>query len=124
MEPNSKLPNYDGIVGPFEVFTLSGNALRNELTRQLLELCYTEDMLCGQCYNDLEAATQAMSGYASKYLDYANAKGYKCTMTGSGSAYYVLFTSRKSAAKAARTLSAKGFDTIVCTSVPTGIEEL
>ncbi len=77
--------------------------------------------LGGQCFNDLESAAQQLDGYAKLYLAFAGER-FKCTMTGSGSAYYVLFTSRSAAEQAAELLNSAGFCTRVCRSVPTGIQ--
>ena len=45
-------------------------------------------------------------------------------MTGSGSAYYVAYGNAKEAEQTADELTANGFETVVCASVPRGIEEI
>lgn len=76
------------------------------------------------CRNDLQAAARSLDGYAEEYLAFAREIDCKCTMTGSGSAYYVPFTSLSEAQHTARLFNDKGFVTRVCRSVPYGIEQL
>ena len=72
--------------------------------------------------NDLQQATKEISDYAEPYLQFAKANGLNAVMTGSGSAYYVAFTTRVEAQHAVDLLNSHGFHTTLCQTVPSGIE--
>ena len=73
-------------------------------------------------YNDLQPAATAINGYAEQYLKLTEAHGLCTVMTGSGSAYYVAFTSRAEAENAVDLLNSQGYSTILCQTVSCGIE--
>lgn len=72
--------------------------------------------------NHLQVATSSLSDYALSYLQFCNDRGLSCNMTGSGSAYYVAYADEQSAQDTANLLNANGFKTVVCPSVPCGVE--
>ena len=72
--------------------------------------------------NDLQQAATSISDYAKQYLSFTKSNGLNAVMTGSGSAYYVAFSSRDAAQKAVNLLNSNKFDTILCQSVHKGIE--
>ena len=72
--------------------------------------------------NDIQQAAASISDYADKYLNFTKAKGLNAVMTGSGSAYYIPFQSRTEAEKTVNMLTFCGFSSILCQSVPRGIE--
>ncbi len=74
--------------------------------------------------NHLQPAVNALSNYAQEYMDFCGRHNFDYNMTGSGSAYYLTFDSRKSAAEAVNLLNGSGFNSILCMSVPHGITEL
>ena len=74
--------------------------------------------------NGLQTAAMTISDYAEKYLKFTKANGLNAVMTGSGSAYFIAFTGRADAQKAVNLLNSSGFATILCQSVPQGIEIL
>lgn len=74
--------------------------------------------------NHLQTAVNALSNYAEEYMLFCGRHNLDYNMTGSGSAYYITFDNRKSAAEAAKLLSQNGFNSILCTSVPNGITEV
>ena len=71
--------------------------------------------------NDLQRAATAISDYAEQYLKFAKSHGLNPVMTGSGSAYFVAFTTRDAAQKAVDLLNSNGFATRLCQSVSHGI---
>ena len=76
------------------------------------------DYLC----NDLQQAAAALSNYADAYLKFVNTQHWRAVMTGSGSAYYVAFATRAEAQKAVDLLNSNSFTTILCQTVPHGVE--
>lgn len=74
-------------------------------------------------FNDLELVARKTDDYASDYIEFVKQKGYKCTLTGSGSAYYIAFRVRAEAERIAAELNAAGFSTRLCRSVSDGITE-
>lgn len=74
--------------------------------------------------NNLQAAVSSVTDYAESYLKFAADRGFLPNMTGSGSAYYVAYGNAKEAEQTADELTANGFETVVCASVPRGIEEI
>ncbi len=124
----SKLPVYpDGILGPFEMFAGDVSRLsaeQAEKTSSLLRLMFEMEMFGAQCYNDLEWAATQLDDYAAAYCKFVSDKGYKCTMTGSGSSYFIPFTRLSNAKRAVKTLANAGFNSFVCRSVLSGIEEI
>lgn len=72
-------------------------------------------------FNDLQRAAMALSDYAEHYLAFTHANGWKSVMTGSGSAYFIAFTSEAEAQKAVDLLNSHGFSTILCQSTASGI---
>ena len=75
-------------------------------------------------FNDLQAAATSISDYATQYLSFAKAKGLSPVMTGSGSAYFIAFSTRAEAQNAVNLLNSHCFSTILCESMPNGIEEI
>ena len=75
------------------------------------------------CGNDLQSAAQQFDRYAERYAQFVQSVGYKCTLTGSGSAYFVPFEHQEHAELAVRLLNDNGFVSRVCRSVPCGIAE-
>lgn len=76
------------------------------------------------CFNDLELAAQKLDSYANAYIKFATSKGRKATMTGSGSAYYIVYDALSDAERATSELTEAGFPTRLCRSVPEGITEI
>ena len=76
------------------------------------------------CFNALQGASSTLCGYASKYTAYCKTLGVKATMTGSGSAYFVLCSTKKQAQDLAVILSDKGFKSMAFQSVSSGIEQI
>ncbi|MCH5151570.1 MAG: hypothetical protein J1F65_02795 [Clostridiales bacterium] len=74
--------------------------------------------------NDLQQATASINNYADGYLNFVRSNGMCCSMTGSGSAYYVSCVTKKEAERVGDLLNANGFTTIVCKSAPNGIIEI
>ena len=74
--------------------------------------------------NDLQLATRAISDYADEYLAFAEVNGLSPVMTGSGSAYFIAFSTFVEAQNAANLLNYHGFCTVVCQTVPNGIKEI
>lgn len=72
--------------------------------------------------NHLQAAAARLSNYACGYLRFCSSNSLVSNMTGSGSAYYVAFDNEQSAHNACALLNANGFTTVVCKTVPCGIE--
>lgn len=75
-------------------------------------------------YNDLQQAMQSLDGYAKDYVAFAKKQQWNCCMTGSGSAYFVPFTEQDEAVRAVELLSKFGFDTRLCRSADSGVEEV
>ena len=75
------------------------------------------------CFNALQQANASLSNYANEYLSFCNANGLKTTMTGSGSAYFILCNSHQHAKNLADSLQEAGFFTVVCQTQPVGIVE-
>lgn len=75
-------------------------------------------------FNDLQHAATSISNYADEYLSFCKAKGLSPVMTGSGSAYFVPFSTRKEAQNVVNLLNSHGFCTVVCQTVPNGIKEI
>ena len=89
----------------------------------LLTRGYNEQALeC--CNNFLQYATTTLTNYAQDYLQFCKQHLLRTNMTGSGSAYYVGCTSVEQAQQVCNLLNENGFNTVVCQSVPCGIEEL
>ena len=108
---------FDKLDSTVDLVYVDTSALLSVLTRGGFNNCIAE------CFNNhLQVATQAISDYADKYLDFCARRGLYPNMTGSGSAYYVAFVDEQSAADAAELLTAHGFATTVCRSVLSGIE--
>lgn len=78
-------------------------------------------LLCG---NGLQPAVNLVNDYARNLTEYARDMGINVTMTGSGSAYFVLFGSLRQAKSAAQTLCNGGFNAIVCNCLNCGIVKL
>lgn len=74
--------------------------------------------------NHLQSAAASISDYANSYLRFCFSRGLSPNMTGSGSAYYVAFTDERQAAQAVDTLNADGFKTMLCRTVPCGMEDV
>ena len=72
--------------------------------------------------NDLQRAAILISDYAEQYLHFAKANGLNPVMTGSGSAYYIAFTNLTAAEEAVKLLNSRGFNSLLCQSLPQGIE--
>ena len=72
--------------------------------------------------NFLQYAVSSLSNYADSYLDSCQRLGYRANMTGSGSAYYVAFDNKEQAQSLVQQLSAEGYNTTLCSTVPSGIE--
>ncbi len=127
-EGRSELPVYpEGVLSPFEFFAGDLSRLSAEqvpVTRSLMDAMWQGGLVGSQCFNDLQYSAQCLSGYARRYLRLADKRGYHCTMTGSGSAYFILFDNEAQAVQAAALLNGKGFTTRVCRSVPCGIEKV
>lgn len=80
---------------------------------------------CGiaECFNNhLQAATVSLSNYACDYLQFCKTQSLSPNMTGSGSAYYIVFDNEQSARDICELLNSHGFTTVVCQSVNNGIE--
>ena len=73
-------------------------------------------------FNDLQRAAVAISDYTTQYLKFVKANGLNAVMTGSGSAYYIAFITLHEAQKVVKLLNSSGFATVLCQSVPHGIE--
>ena len=73
--------------------------------------------------NMLQPAALSLSAYAETYLEFCATNRLSCTMTGSGSAFFVAFHSQKQAKDATKLLNSQGFDTRVCKTVPQGIQQ-
>lgn len=74
--------------------------------------------------NDLQTAVMVMDDYAQPYFIFARSQGWFYSMTGSGSAYFVAFSSLDEAKRATDLLNANGFTTKLCQTVPHGVEEI
>ena len=72
--------------------------------------------------NGLQSAATAIRDYAEQYLHFAKANGLNPVMTGSGSAYYIAFTNLTAAEEAVKLLNSRGFNSLLCQSLPQGIE--
>ena len=72
--------------------------------------------------NHLERAVTSFTDYQRGYLNCVNRLGLSANMTGSGSAYYVAFASCEQATAASARLRSNGYNTVVCKTVPRGIE--
>lgn len=75
-------------------------------------------------HNDLQTVVMAMDDYAQPYFMFARSQGWFYSMTGSGSAYFVAFSSLDEAQRATDLLNANGFTTTLCQTVPYGVEEI
>ena len=76
-----------------------------------------------ECFNNhLQVSAESLSDYAYNYLQFCKGQNLTPNMTGSGSAYYVAFVNEHSARDAVDLLNSRSFDTVLCRSVPRGIE--
>ncbi len=73
--------------------------------------------------NALQCACKNMSNYADRYIDFCNLQGYFPIMTGSGSSYFLPFNDFAKAQEICDALNKAGFNTILCKSTESGIEE-
>lgn len=80
--------------------------------------------VCDNCSNALQAAVEVHTDYATNYLAACQKLGVRTVMTGSGSAYYVVFVDPTVADKCCADLQKCGFDSFVCHSVPCGVVEI
>ena len=76
------------------------------------------------CFNALQQPSNALFDYASKYSNCCQTLGVKATMTGSGSAYFILCKSLQQAQELSGFFNNNGFVSQVFNSVPFGIEEI
>ncbi len=83
----------------------------------------SDALLQSLCGNDLQSVAQQFDRYAEQYAQFVQSAGYKCTLTGSGSAYFIPFERQEHAELAVKLLNDNGFVSRVCRSVPCGIEE-
>lgn len=74
--------------------------------------------------NDLQQATASISHYADEYVAFVRSNSWRCTMTGSGSAYFIACETAEKAEQITKLLNDNGFTTTVCQSVPSGIVEI
>ncbi len=72
--------------------------------------------------NNLQSAACSVSLWARDYLDFCAKHNFPCTMTGSGSAFYIACFDKSQAKLVANLLNKNGFTTQVCRSVPRGIK--
>ena len=96
------------------------NSTNAELVTLLQRGANKQAMACFS--NDLQSAANAISDYADQYLKFTEVNGFNAVMTGSGSAYYIAFTTRAEAKKAVNLLNSNGFSTVLCQSMSHGIE--
>jgi len=73
------------------------------------------------CFNALQGASSALSSYANPFVDCCQRLGVKATMTGSGSAYFVLCNTLQDASSLAAAFAKEGFCSVAFCSVPQGI---
>lgn len=76
------------------------------------------------CFNALQQPSGALCNYAGDFIACCQMLGVKATMTGSGSAYFVLCSTAQHAQELAQAFSSKGFKSQAFRSVPNGIEEM
>lgn len=74
------------------------------------------------CSNGLQPAACNSDGFAEKYLHFCRQNNLPCTMTGSGSAFFVPFASLQEAQNAVNWLNLNGFVTKLVQSVPNGVQ--
>lgn len=67
--------------------------------------------------NRLQLAAMSLSDYAKRYLDFCAQHDLHCTMTGSGSAFFVPCDTAEICTKIVNLLLSNGFTTVSCTSV-------
>ncbi len=80
--------------------------------------------LAAHCHNDLQSAAQSLSDYADEYIAFVtNNLHLSCTMSGSGSAYFVVFEQKEQAERVVNLLVSGGFSARLCRSVTSGIGE-
>ena len=108
----------------YAAFDSVGTSYGKEKNAEFLTLLQNGDNEKALTYfvNGLQQAARALSDYAEQYLAFAAANGFNAVMTGSGSAYYVAFVTETEAQSAVDTLNSHGFATILCKTVPYGIE--
>ena len=73
--------------------------------------------------NMLQRAALSVSPYAEEYLRFCVANQLSCSMTGSGSAFFIACPTKRKADEVANLLNAQGFATRVCKTAPQGIKE-
>lgn len=74
--------------------------------------------------NMLQPAACSISDWAQEYLDFCAGHKISCTMTGSGSAFFVPFNTKSEATAFTKWLNCHGFTTQVCRTVPHGIKRM
>lgn len=72
--------------------------------------------------NHLQPASASLSNYALAYLAFVKSMGHNTTITGSGSAYFILCKSNSDAEALYDKLNEQGFNSFTCQSVERGIE--
>ena len=76
------------------------------------------------CFNALQQPSRALNCYADNFINSCQTLGVKPTMTGSGSAYFVLCENKQKAEELASLLGGMGFSASVFQSVSSGIVEI
>ena len=84
--------------------------------------CGRAEQALTMCCNGLESSVRSISSYSERYLAFCRLHNINCTMTGSGSAYFVPCVGRDEAESIAKTLSDNGFSTVAYKSVARGVE--
>lgn len=74
--------------------------------------------------NNLQPAACSVSCWAQEYLGFCAEHKISCTMTGSGSAFFVPFNTKSEATAFTKWLNCHGFTTQVCRTVPHGIKRM
>ena len=113
---------FDRVVRKSAMEEFQRSEKKNEFLLSLLLEQGASEQALACLSNDLQLAATTISNYAEAYLQFAKAHALNAVMTGSGSAYYVAFSSRDEAEKAVNLLNFSGFSTFLCQSVPKGIE--
>lgn len=98
------------------------NACDNDKMAQCIANGETECAL-SMCSNGLQTAVAALNSYAENYLQFCRQQGFRCTMTGSGSAFFVPCKTAEEAISVCKTLNENGYSTTVCQTLPYGIEK-
>lgn len=121
------LTTFDTSMSTAEVYSQFDNLapeqpfIDNGALFKILQRRFPRDVF--ECFNNhLQVSAASLSNYADDYLRFCKAQDLAPNMTGSGSAYYVAFNSEQSARDAVDLLNSHGFKTILCRSVPCGIE--